>query len=1620
MLAAASHLLMEGEGCSSIAGRVALHVHGFSSRWLPIVEKALKGKVEGVDKEIQDLAGIVRWDMSNHHALKESVARSHRQLSKAIKRFDDTLQELADPILAVGTEQLEPIGEQTSIAVGLPRISSLLPATWSATNAEQALVRFELNSEESWKSMTSLQAALPSLFTSLTKIVAKGMIEDTFCFGAPEGCSAMDVVDDLRVEILELFQVLQDVDKPVLAKRRRLQGLKDDCASLGITPRPMARDALDVLTFFQREVSPRSPSGSMKIVSTAGSEELLSQPIEGNDAPPAKKPRMDDWQDGPRIDRSASFESRANVLWELAEARTYECMHLALRLHSFKSKPQDLNSADVQLWSGMAAGCLQAIQWHRQRCLEFHGQLAKFASLCTTHLLESTVLVPRSELEGTLQHVDCLLEGLLQAQTVIASTVGSAKASQLLPAIDALRAVVMDIQSKAEYALHFGRLHDKVSLPAFLRVRIKFINDLVTGVQEAMSTARGCIASALSSMPQAMDQGLQSILALLLKHVGTLQEHLVDHEATLVEASEHMDFAHVQPSALRELLVLVQASQQSLRQDPSLSSLAAKAAAPPDPEASEAEANDAASFPVPRLGIRRGDNLRSLMEVFPVDSLLAWLDRHTAELPSRSAKTWISPFARQTVGIGQVVMLSALEAHLAMADAASNLMKLVCLLLEKGLGTNTAEEEDGEDGQDGKTDWAQGTGMGEGDGVRDVTEEIEDDKQLEGMQNEKDKSQQEPPPMPEAGEEDKAREVGFDVDAEAQPQPEDQEQKNSEENEQDKEHDRQKGDVDLNQGGKLDEKLWNGEEDQDDGADDQDEKEKNKEQEKTEENIEAHGAKGEGEADNMAKEEEKDKKKGKDQEEESDLHGERQDGQDAAKDEGPVEPPPGCNPEEQESQFDVHMQPQTPPTGEGEGEGEHAEDMDLNFENLDEEEGGDGNDVPEPGELGAEDAEEEEGGDREQDQEERTEEGPPEAYAADSAGGEEPEPDQVDACVEGDSAQMEDAQEEPQEDNCGPSAQESAEAEDPSADGNKCQPDPESVSTSRDTQANAAKDQQVFGGAGGAPTPTEAGQQDGRDTAAEQNQQQKASAARQSEQGREDVAAASQPQAGEAGSQRQLDAPREDGGDKEDQGQRELKKVDVVQSEDVGDTPCGEQEDSSAQKGLHMADPKSGMEALAESTEPPAGENKAMGTAEDHHSGDEEPAMEENEETAANKEKAIAMESLRVEDGKEDSGNPHSELKPATQAEGSQGVDLAGDTDLGIPGITNAVTANLSALRSEGAADAKDELDAEGANQEDLGNHRQRPAEEVQQLWCHLEGSTGALAAALCEQLRAILEPTLKGRLQGHYRTGKRISMRRVIPFIASNYRRDKIWLRRTKPSKREYQVVVAIDNSRSMRECGVAPMALQTLCVVCQALARLEVGEYAVLAFGSLVPRVLLPLGANQPHAATFGWEQAKTVLSEFTFDEESSNSHNRSLADVMSASAQLFQERSASGPVRPFCQAMLIISDGRFNKAKVLPWVHAALARQQLPLLVVVDSVGGGEPTEGSSTAASSSMPKQAPRSIFELKAVSYDNGQCNVAPYLQDFPFPYYVVVQDLQALPMVLGEVLKQWFELAMGS
>jgi hypothetical protein len=90
------------------------------------------------------------------------------------------------------------------------------------------------------------------------------------------------------------------------------------------------------------------------------------------------------------------------------------------------------------------------------------------------------------------------------------------------------------------------------------------------------------------------------------------------------------------------------------------------------------------------------------------------------------------------------------------------------------------------------------------------------------------------------------------------------------------------------------------------------------------------------------------------------------------------------------------------------------------------------------------------------------------------------------------------------------------------------------------------------------------------------------------------------------------------------------------------------------------------------------------------------------------------------------------------------------------------------------------------------------------EVWAACDALTAGLSAELAEQLRLLLEPTLASRLGGEYRTGKRINMKRVIAFIASHFRKDKIWMRRTRPDKRKYQVRAV--------PCCLGSLALQSL----------------------------------------------------------------------------------------------------------------------------------------------------------------------------------------------------------------
>lgn len=45
-----------------------------------------------------------------------------------------------------------------------------------------------------------------------------------------------------------------------------------------------------------------------------------------------------------------------------------------------------------------------------------------------------------------------------------------------------------------------------------------------------------------------------------------------------------------------------------------------------------------------------------------------------------------------------------------------------------------------------------------------------------------------------------------------------------------------------------------------------------------------------------------------------------------------------------------------------------------------------------------------------------------------------------------------------------------------------------------------------------------------------------------------------------------------------------------------------------------------------------------------------------------------------------------------------------------------------------------------------------------------------------------------------------------------------------------------------------------------------------------------------------------------------------------------------------------------------------------------------------------------------------VNFVQGKVVRRAYMDDFPFPYYLVVRDLHHLPDTIADAMRQWFEL----
>ncbi|KAK2592480.1 AAA ATPase midasin [Conoideocrella luteorostrata] len=278
--------------------------------------------------------------------------------------------------------------------------------------------------------------------------------------------------------------------------------------------------------------------------------------------------------------------------------------------------------------------------------------------------------------------------------------------------------------------------------------------------------------------------------------------------------------------------------------------------------------------------------------------------------------------------------------------------------------------------------------------------------------------------------------------------------------------------------------------------------------------------------------------------------------------------------------------------------------------------------------------------------------------------------------------------------------------------------------------------------------------------------------------------------------------------------------------------------------------------------------------------------------------------------------------------------------------------------------------------------------------WIEFQTKSHALSLSLTSQLRLILTPSQSTKLSGSFRTGKRLNIKRIIPYIASSYKRDKIWMRRAIPTKRTYQILLCVDDSKSMGESSSGSLAMESLVMVSRSLTMLEAGQVGVVGFGS---DVFTAHELTDPFASDAG---AKT-LQKFTFSQDQTN-----IALLVRQTIDKFRTaRLLSGANSDLWQLALILSDGitpSNDHDSIRRLLREAMEERIMIVFIIMDDT-----------------TKKAGDSVLELRKATSVRGvngevQWVFERYLDTFPFQYYLIVHNLEELPIALAGLLRTWF------
>ncbi|KAK3846925.1 MAG: hypothetical protein J3R72DRAFT_519841 [Linnemannia gamsii] len=1650
----------------AVASKVAdaiWNVHQYYMQFTESVQTYVATLKKPIEKEMKEHVKIASWKDTNIHALKASALKTHRRLNKLLRKYRDILRKpLTDIITSYQVETPVVHANKKGLVFEIiqPNADIWITKTNMLTDVPESARKVLEASIAPSTSETLLN--LPITFGRLKKIASKSIVLPS---------SDSEPLEELCGDII---QQIEDFQKDTPSKmteenKSQLKNLKSI----------RKRALVDLLKLLQRLGLNRHRMVRLE-------EDLLGYVFH---LPPTE---IQDIEAQAKLDDSViPASSQVAQLWKKSDDYFYRIIARMMQLRRLSQQPpKDITVVEAEKGRGYTEHLVNLVIEQRQELQSMktsmdtiRGIAAQFEAIFGL-AKDKTVSLNGSGVQKLVQHkvaldkfLDILADSLLVFEAAARHSTSTVRGQMLTL-----------MQSSLGKAKALKLASDKIVDQWFLNPQVAggVSPILASSTLEALSQSLNAVHDIEQTLTTVLDQMPEThcIIAPILCQISESFPHqwTVDQptDATLsLEGNEPVrllvqDINDEIDGCLTFVLLRVQDLSKKAK---AAAAAAAVTAAVPGAEENaegnvEGEQDDEKDeYGMPEkfittenkkfVSMHRALNMDSIIRRTQsinqkIQQLTQHQTQHSTTLRAEhraAAEAMVTlrlqelyPFIQQYLFLAQHHLFHYVQYHKTINKLTYVLCNTFSILFTKGFCIPEMEQEMKEGEEESNV---AGTGIGDGEGGKDVSDEIEDEEQVLGTQNDK---KQDEDDKKETEEEDKGIEMenDFEGNMEDVEPSSDQDDDDEDEDEEDKEDpDEAIGDVDDDNPEAIDEKMWG-----DDEAEDARDNDKMIDEDKSTENNEQ-------ESDMVAKDEEDsgkqdDKKKNKKEEKKEqgkdEENAEAQEGGDEEKnDEAPEE---DDNAEEEE--FEDHNDEESAehkPDDQQQVEIPEAETLDLPDDlNLDgdEKEGDDGEDEGADDEAFQDqmDVEEqqskdkkEDGGDDDEDDEEAEQEG------QETASGDKPEDEEMEGPEDEDSEMAEppvtaDEEKEGEE-------KEEEEDDEESRDDSRQRPNEEARSKmeeNKEEEENEEEDDDV--------KASEQEEQPDQDAEAKQefgvegeqgkaNSSENPKAEDDSQRSMESAPTASKSDPNLEDQQDQQNKPQERGDDSQQESRpsnednnEKPKKRETNPHRSLAEalknwkqklqdlTDPDEEEEADEEK---PAEEKSKDEEDKEGEEMEVDENQAFEYLQnDDEAHDMETMGNANEQQMQDRNKDLAAidEEQMKEDEKDDKVadmdvDPQEEDVDMDKGPDDQKpqVDEQAMDEAKPENAAGAFFSQRMDKRKENKDDDEDETDDKKREKDrtsdaheplkpeeieelrqqlevSLGDWRStgRDPKDAQALWQKYDNLTQDLALGLCEQLRLILEPTQATKLKGDYRTGKRLNMKKIIPYIASQFKKDKIWLRRTKPSKRQYQVMISIDDSTSMSESHSVQLAYEALALISKALSQLEVGEIGIMSFGERVD-LLHPF--DQP----FTGEAGAKVLQRFGFDQSKTK-----VKEMMESSIALLQHakmnQSGASRSQELWQLQIIISDGICESHETLKALVRQAAEQQIMLIfIILDN-------------------KPEKESIMKMTTASFTsvNGmpKLSLNPYLETFPFDYYVVLQNINSLPETLADALRQYF------